>query len=640
MNPRTLSWTVIAIAAVLLALLVIVLARLRWIQTRPIKACVFLSVFAHLLLLAVFQLSRVFDLPFIPPGDQSIVVHLVFDGHPEIPSETTQDQPPPPVPDPDVLTPSLTPVPEDSPPMADLSGEKAADDEVADVDEDEIAEDEVVEPQTDEVPDEVSADAPSDDAPREPDSAAEPDLATTQNVDDGPTAPTPLDRALIDAAEPMTTQDASAQEAETPADSEPLVPESPRDMTSTDPDGTSPESFKAEPAESTVDEERWESASPRHQVPLRYRDRIDRPSEQELVRRGGSPQAQAAVEAALNWLSNVQEPDGSWSAAQYGAGRGRWVEGQDRGATGLKADTGITGLALLSFLGAGHTSRRGLYREQVGQAIAFLSDQQDQFGCLGGNAGIYARMYCHGIATLSLCEAAAISGDEAIGHVAQQAINYTLNCQHRETGGWRYRPGDHGDMSQFGWQLMALVSAREAGLNVPAHVDARLQRFLLSVRAGRHGGLASYRPGHVPSHSMTAEALACRRFLSSHSQLTDTEAAEYISSMRPGHGPRNFYYWYYASLALSQLNNEYWPAWNRALQKQLLPTQRRHGRQAGSWDPDTVWGRCGGRVYTTALATLCLESYYRYAPAQVGEPAKHDSQPPVAQDWSTRGDRR
>ena len=35
---------------------------------------------------------------------------------------------------------------------------------------------------------------------------------------------------------------------------------------------------------------------------------------------------------------------------------------------------------------------------------------------------------------------------------------------------------------------------------------------------------------------------------------------------------------------------------------------------AGSWDPDTVWGGYGGRVYTTAMAALCLEVYYRYLP--------------------------
>ena len=43
-------------------------------------------------------------------------------------------------------------------------------------------------------------------------------------------------------------------------------------------------------------------------------------------------------------------------------------------------------------------------------------------------------------------------------------------------------------------------------------------------------------------------------------------------------------------------------------------TQVTDGRDAGSWNTNTVWGGYGGRVYTTAMAAMCLEVYYRYAP--------------------------
>jgi hypothetical protein len=85
----------------------------------------------------------------------------------------------------------------------------------------------------------------------------------------------------------------------------------------------------------------------------------------------------------------------------------------------------------------------------------------------------------------------------------------------------------------------------------------------------------------------------------------------------PGEGEANFYYWYYATLGLYQTQSEAWDQWNAALQRELLARQRNSGKLAGSWDTNTVWGGYGGRVYTTALATLCLEVYYRFMPLYV-----------------------
>jgi hypothetical protein len=82
----------------------------------------------------------------------------------------------------------------------------------------------------------------------------------------------------------------------------------------------------------------------------------------------------------------------------------------------------------------------------------------------------------------------------------------------------------------------------------------------------------------------------------------------------------NLYYWYYATLALhhhrasDEAAAAAWQTWNGALTDVLLDTQIDSGPDAGSWSPDTNWGGYGGRVYSTALAAMCLEVYYRYAP--------------------------
>ena len=92
------------------------------------------------------------------------------------------------------------------------------------------------------------------------------------------------------------------------------------------------------------------------------------------------------------------------------------------------------------------------------------------------------------------------------------------------------------------------------------------------------------------------------------------EATDYIIGEPPSAGKPNLYYWYYGTLALFNAKGKHWSTWNSALKKELIGRQRTFGANAGSWDPDTVWGGYGGRVYSTAMAALCLQVYYRYLP--------------------------
>ena len=89
---------------------------------------------------------------------------------------------------------------------------------------------------------------------------------------------------------------------------------------------------------------------------------------------------------------------------------------------------------------------------------------------------------------------------------------------------------------------------------------------------------------------------------------------EYLLTRKPDITQRNTYYWYYGTLAMYQLQGVHWTRWNDALRSALLPTQIKEGRFAGSWDPDGVWGGYGGRVYSTAMATLCLPKAFQGRP--------------------------
>jgi hypothetical protein len=173
--------------------------------------------------------------------------------------------------------------------------------------------------------------------------------------------------------------------------------------------------------------------------------------------------------------------------------------------------------------------------------------------------------------------------------------------------------------------MMALSSADAAGIEVPSHTWVRVGRFLSSVRRGNYGGLASYRPESGPSTAMTAEALYCRLLLTDVAgeaidESAAMEATTALLAAPPDDERVNLYYWYYATLALHHRHTRSdraaaaWRAWNDALTTALLATQVTEASQAGSWNTDTVWGGYGGRVYTTAMAAMCLEVYYRYAP--------------------------
>jgi hypothetical protein len=355
-----------------------------------------------------------------------------------------------------------------------------------------------------------------------------------------------------------------------------------------------------------------------YQAPAVYQLRMAPDHARLAERRGGSAETEAAVKAALKWLAANQSRDGRWDASELEGGHELRSMGQDRRGAGAQADTGVTALALLAFLGAGHTQSGSEYAPVVTHGIQFLLGSQAADGNLGGDAEVYAFMYCHGMSTLALSEAYAMTGDRNLLGPMQRAVAYTLASQNRTTGGWRYRRGDVGDTSQLGWQLMALKSAELAGIEVPSIVRERMVRFLKSVSSGRYNGLASYRPGEQPSRTMTAEALVCRQFLGMARQnRASDEAGDYTLEELPGTGPANFYYWYYATLGMYQLEGTHWTRWNEALSSTLLASQRTNGKQDGSWDPDKVWGGYGGRVYSTALGALCLEVYYRYLPLYI-----------------------
>jgi hypothetical protein len=656
-----------------LALLVLVLTR--WGQSRPLRKCVGLSVFAHLLFLVyAYGTNLFFDIP--PGGSKDVLVLTISaadDSHEDDDAAMQPDRRGRPWErysnDSAAISQAEVPLPRESP-TPDISRQRRSSDlpEVAALGaSDQITRTEPLRPSPEH--DAGAALRGREAAP----TIAQADVPTpSRQFERTPDVPTSeLDRADVNSQNPVNTAarqgaasrvdggllepsahvqqladvlhnndpaqarsspfDVPRQASQSPIRTEPddgLAPVEPRGAASAQgaPDIAASQSGGAhlvsanqgdyasigDIGDATTSQRRLGDGQPLPQV---YQARTGRQRLTAVQRFGGNRDTEAAVEAALAWLAHNQSRDGRWSSALHGGNREDKVLGHDRQSAGIDADTGITGLSLLAFLGAGHTHLEGDYRENVRAGVEYLIAKQRSDGCLAGDARLFAMMYCHGMATLALSEAYAMTGDAELRPALEKAVQFTIESQHATSGGWRYQPGDQGDLSQFGWQVMALTSAERAGIEIPQRTRDGMLRFLQSVSAGANGGLGRYRPGERPSHSMTAEGLTCRFFLDSpRSDEALAEASRFVAEALPADGKANYYYWYYGTIAAFQLQDDLWKPWNDAMTTQLLKRQRYDGDAVGSWDPDSVWGGYGGRAYSTAMAALCLEVYYRYLP--------------------------
>jgi hypothetical protein len=367
--------------------------------------------------------------------------------------------------------------------------------------------------------------------------------------------------------------------------------------------------------------------SDRTRVPATYQLRTAEQRQLATQQFGGTVQSEQAVERALAWLARTQQSEGFWDASRFGAGTApEQSEVHERPNAGATADTGVTALAVLAFLGAGHTPERGQYAPVVTRALRWLVSQQISNGYLGGSASYIEGMYCHGMSTFALAEAYAMwedpQGRAWLRDPIQRGVDFIVSQQIRD-GSWRYigRKNDYGDMSMFGWQLMALESAELGGIAIPVPTRQGMVRFLQNMSRGESGGLAAYRTTDPVTPTMTAEAMFCKQMLGlPRSHPSNTEAAQYLMQHRPSRTQLNYYYWYYGTLAMFQFGGEPWERWNEQLRDLVISEQLTQGEFAGSWEPRGEWGPYGGRVYTTAMAALCLEVYYRYLPLYRSSP--------------------
>ncbi len=329
-----------------------------------------------------------------------------------------------------------------------------------------------------------------------------------------------------------------------------------------------------------------------------------------VEREGGTSSTEAAVTRGLKWIARHQNANGSWSLHNFS--ESPQCRGKCRGEANLESDTAATAMALLPMLGAGQTHQQGQYADAIFDGLKWLIYQQRSDGDLRGRGG--GRMYAHGQAAIVLCEAYALTGDPQLRGAAQKALDFIVWAQH-ERGGWRYEPGQPGDTSVVGWQLMALRSGQMAKLSIPSPTFGLVDRYLDRAQTDSYGGKYAYMPGRNADHVMSSEALLCRQYLgwpSDHPGLQ--EGIKYLLKHLPHRKNPNIYYWYYGTQVMHHVGGKPWDRWNDKIRVALTGMQAKRGHEAGSWDPRGNFANQGGRLYMTSLAVCTLEVYYRHLP--------------------------
>ncbi|MFM9026336.1 MAG: prenyltransferase/squalene oxidase repeat-containing protein [Planctomycetaceae bacterium] len=330
------------------------------------------------------------------------------------------------------------------------------------------------------------------------------------------------------------------------------------------------------------------------------------------AKNGGGGDTEAAVDRALDWFMEHQLEDGSWSFDFSECPKCRG-ECRHSGKSGDRA--GATAMALLPFLGRGQTHQEGRHRKAIERGIAFLAARSVQQGGVIYEPRSTHGLYIQGLAGIALSECYGLTQDRRLAGPAQLALNHIMAAQDPRGGGWRYRPGQPGDTSASGWQIMALKSGDMAYLQVNPLTVKKAVEFLDSVQS-HDGATYGYTDNSRDRPSLSAVGLLCRMYVGwkkDHPVIQD--GAKRLAWV----GPTNdLYYDYYATQVMHHLGGDLWKAWNARMKTMLLQSQARKGHEKGSWLEGVNGGphavSYGGRLYCTSLATMILEVYYRHLP--------------------------
>ena len=301
-------------------------------------------------------------------------------------------------------------------------------------------------------------------------------------------------------------------------------------------------------------------------------------------------EASEAISQGLEWLSKEQNEDGSFG------GRGHTV-----------ADTS---LALMAFMLPGHVPGRGRYGKNMDDAITFLiKHSQNQRGYLGTPSN-HAGMYEHGLAVLALSEAWGQSKNGKLRDTLRRAVDITLRAQNKQ-GGWRYSPEPNdADLSMTAMHIVALNSAKEAGISVPDTTMRRATEYVLSCQNKNNGGFAyTARDGQGdPGFARTAAGVMSLIMCGQRRHPATRRGMAYLKAYPEKKFSYKFnrfhYAHYYAIQCMYQSGEDEFRLWYPRVSAAILDAQDSSGK----------WTSSHGGHFGTPMSILILGVPYRYLP--------------------------
>ena len=378
-----------------------------------------------------------------------------------------------------------------------------------------------------------------------------------------------------------------------------------------------------------------------------------------VTRFKGDDDTEAAVAAGLRWLADHQDPDGKWNGSAFTdltIGRKNDQVAMKLGRQNI--DISLTGLSILSFLAANHTqlSEKSIYRETMIRALDWAVAHQLDDGSYEevsdvAKGGLNYFNYEQGIMTLAFSEAYGMTKSDELKALAQRGLEKIVSSQ-SPGDGWRYVPRQYADSSVVGWMVNAIKSGLMSGLDVdPRYRPSVLAFFRTVINKPKFNedpkdvtddydktvGL-EYKDEEALGHYMlndprlttsgTAIVATNMIFLGySRSYPFCIGAANHLKRKDNLPVPQwhkaamnakyavPLYYYYYGTLFMHQMGGDDWNVWNAAVKTSLISAQAKlPDNNAGAYPAIGFDGDVGGQIYSTAMCTLTLETYYRYLP--------------------------